>query len=56
MDAEHKVEKLESLLSALYQVLGALDAPEHVLTRVLAASEGEPFSLMLSLLPFTSER
>jgi hypothetical protein len=44
-------EKLQGLVAELYQVLGALDAPEHVLDQVSAASLGEPLPHD-SLLPF----
>lgn len=46
---------IANLLSELYQILGALDAPENVLDQVLAASEGEPLPYE-SLLPFVAPR
>lgn len=45
------IELLENLLGELYQVLGALDAPEEVLDQVIAALEGGPLPHE-SLLPF----
>lgn len=50
-----EIDRLRSLLSELYQVLGVLDADEVVLDRVLAASEGRPFSNEPSLLPYIGE-
>lgn len=48
------IEKLENLLGELYQVLGALDAPEAVLDQVVAALEGGPLPHE-SLLPFAAQ-
>lgn len=48
------VEQLENLLGELYQVLGALDAPEAVLDQVVAALEGGPLPHE-SLLPFAAQ-
>lgn len=45
------VDQLENLLGELYQVLGALNAPEAVLDQVIAALEGGPLPHE-SLLPF----
>lgn len=50
-----EVGRLRDLLSELYQVLGAFDADEVVLDRVLAASEGRLFSNDPSLLPYIGE-
>jgi hypothetical protein len=49
--ASLNIEQLENLLGELYQVLGALDAPEAVLDQVVAALEGGPLPNE-SLLPF----
>ncbi|MFP6860625.1 hypothetical protein [Pseudomonas sp.] len=43
-----------NLLSELYQILGALDAPEMVLDQVLAAAEGGSLPYP-TLLPFEGE-
>lgn len=48
------IEQLENLLGELYQVLGALDAPEAVLDQVVAALEGGPLPHE-SLLPFAAQ-
>lgn len=48
------IEQLENLLGELYQVLGALDAPEAVLDQVIAALEGGPLP-HASLLPFAAQ-
>jgi hypothetical protein len=48
------IEQLENLLGELYQVLGALDAPEEVLDQVVAALEGGPLPHE-SLLPFATQ-
>lgn len=48
------IEQLENLLSELYQVLGAMDAPEAVLDQVIAALEGGPLPHE-SLLPFAAQ-
>lgn len=42
------------LLSELYVILGALNAPEEVLDQVLAAVEGEPLPY-ITLLPFETD-
>lgn len=46
-----RIAELTSLCAELYQVLGALDAPAHVLDKVSAAASGEPIPDM-ELLPF----
>lgn len=46
-----KHEPYEDLICELYQVLGALDAPEHVLDQVFAAAQKERLPYK-SLLPF----
>jgi len=53
-DAGFNGAAMLNLLSELYQILGALDAPEMVLDQVLAAAEGGslPYS---TLLPFECE-
>jgi hypothetical protein len=52
-----KVDALEILLSELYQVLGALDAPVNVLDLVTKVLDGHGFDPEAdSLLPFTEER
>jgi hypothetical protein len=52
-----KVDNLETLLSELYQVLGALDAPVKVLDLVTKVLDGHGFDPEAdSLLPFTEER
>lgn len=52
-----KVDALESLLSELYQVLGALDAPVKVLDLVTKVLDGHGFDPETdTLLPFTEER
>lgn len=48
------IYQLENLLGELYQVLGALDAPEAVLDQVVAALEGGPLPHE-SLLPFAAQ-
>lgn len=54
MTAEKRVEELELLCAELYQVLGAYDAPTHVLDKVLAAANGEAIPA-IELLPFHAE-
>lgn len=49
---ETKHEKALNVLAELYQILGALDAPEHVLDQVSAAANGHPLPHE-TLLPFT---
>lgn len=49
----HDTETIENLLTELYQVLGALDAPEHVLDQVYAAIENSPLPFE-SILPFVA--
>ncbi|WP_061290051.1 hypothetical protein [Azotobacter vinelandii] len=53
-DKRLDIEQLEKLLGELYQVLGALDAPEAVLDQVVAALEGGPLPHE-SLLPFAAQ-
>jgi hypothetical protein len=49
--AASEVEQLRGLIAELYQVLGALGAPDHVLDQALAGAEGRPLPYE-SLLPF----
>lgn len=53
-DAGNNRQARANLMSELYVILGALDAPDTVLDQVLAAAEGEelPFS---TLLPFEKD-
>lgn len=53
-DAAHTTEVLLNLITELYQVLGALDAPEHVLDQVLAAIEDQPLPYE-TILPFITK-
>ena len=46
-----KLKRQRQLFGELYQVLGALDAPAHVLDKVSAAANGERIDGK-SLLPF----
>lgn len=42
-----RIVELEQVLNELYQILGALNAPEKVLDQVYAAMAGEPLPLSL---------
>lgn len=48
---EARIADLTGLCAELYQVLGALDAPEHILDKVSAAANGEAIPA-IDLLPF----